>query len=481
MDLLQTKIKEWRSNPIAFVDDMLRNPDGSSYGRRLDPWQREDLETALNTTQNVWWERPRGHDKTGQAGALALTQLMLGGTGQRNYFTATDSDQAGLAFDSLQGFINKNPLLREEIKVNRREVIVPELDNQLMVLPADAAGSWGLRPSLIVIDELEAWKGRNAEEFFYSLFSALGKVKGARVLVCSTAYWDKTGLCWKLREQVQADPGWIFSRRGQCASWIPPEFLEQQRRLLPAHVYQMLHENIWTETGGSFLTFEEVDGIFNPGISPVSQHKGAKHYIGLDLGLTHDATVAAVLHWSNGGVVVDNLQTWRGSPGNRVNIDDVEQWLLRAAENYKSIQITADPWQAIGMIQRLQAKRINVSEVSFTSTYRGKLFTNLLEAVRSNKIHCFPHEDLKKELLQLHFTEKNGSLRVDHPSGGHDDHVTALAMAALAVIEEVTSKREPLDPRLAAALRGASLYGSRDWGERRADQFFGGRARTRIY
>ena len=101
---------------------------------------------------------------------------------------------------------------------------------------------------------------------------------------------------------------------------------------------------------------------------------------------------------------MDNLQTWRGSPGNRVNIDDVEQWLLRAAENYKSIQITADPWQAIGMIQRLQAKRINVSEVSFTSTYRGKLFTNLLEAVRSNKIHCFPHEDLKKELLQLHFT-----------------------------------------------------------------------------
>lgn len=481
MNLFQEKIREWKNNKISFVDDMLRNPDGSSYGRRLDPWQREDLEIALNTTKNVWWERPRGHDKTGGAAAVTLSQSMLGGAGQRIYFTATDSDQAGLAFDSLQGFINKNPFLREAMKVNRREVIVPELDNQLIVLPADAAGSWGLRPSLIVIDELEAWKGRNAEEFFYSLFSALGKVKGARVLVCSTAYWDKTCLCWKLREQVQDDPGWIFSRRGQCASWITPEFLEQQKRLLPAHVYQMLHENIWTEAGGSFLTYEEVDSIFNPEMKPVSQHKGTKHYIGLDLGLSHDATVAAVLHWSNGGVIVDNLQTWRGSPGNRVNIDDVEQWLINAVENYKPVQITVDPWQAIGMVQRLQAKRINISEVSFTSTYRSKLFTNLLEAVRSLKIRCFPHEELKKELLQLQFVEKNGSLRVDHPAGGHDDHVTALAMATLAVTEEVSSKPAPVDPKLTALLRGASLYGSGDWSEQRTNQIFGGRSRTRIY
>lgn len=431
---LAARLRKWRANPINFVDDMLKHPDGTSYGKRLDPWQREDMRAALTSGKNVWWERPRGHSKTQDAGAVALTQLVLGGQGQRLYFAATDGDQAALAYDSLRQFVLRNELLSSWVRLLHRQAVVEATDSVLTVLAADAASSWGLRPSLVVVDELEAWRGSTAEEFFWALYTSLGKVPG-RMLICSTAGWDRTSLCWKLREQVQDDPGWIFSRRGQCASWIGRDFLEQQRRILPDHVYRMLHLNEWAEGAGAFLTYAEVESIFDPGLASQSQHKGALHFIGLDLGLSHDATVALVLHHEERCVVVDAIQTWQGSPGDRVRLSFVEEWLRQAARDFSPAEVILDPWQAVGLAQRLREAGLKVTEANFTPAYRDKIFLNLLRLVREGKLKCFPHERLKDELLQLSFTEKGGNLRVDHRPGGHDDHAVALAMAALAVVE----------------------------------------------
>jgi len=433
---LAARMRAWRKAPMRFVEDVLRHPDGRSYGRGLDPWQREDLEVALTAGKHVWWERPRGHSKTQDAAAVALTQLILGGRGQRIYFAATDGDQAALAFDSLRGFVLRSQLLAEWVRLLHRQAVVEATDSTLTVLAADAASSWGLRPSLVVVDELEAWRGTNHEEFFWSLFSSLGKVPGARLLVCLTAGWDRTSLAWKVREQVQKDDAWIFSRRGQCASWISPRFLEQQRRVLPEHVYRMLHENEWTEAGGAFLTFAEVEAIFDPGLEPAEAHQGVPHFIGLDLGLARDATAAVVLHAEEGGLVVDQIRTWQGSPGDRVRLASVEEWLKKAAVDFAPAQIVLDPWQAVGLAQRLRDAGLRVTEAAFTPGYRDRIFLNLLRLVRERRLRCFRHRRLKEELLGLSFTEKGGGLRVDHRPGGHDDHAVALAMAALAAAEQ---------------------------------------------
>lgn len=85
--------------------------------------------------------------------------------------------------------------------------------------------------------------------------------------MATTAHWDRTGLCWQLREKVEHDPAWHFSVHSQCASWIRPEFLEEQRRLLPDHLFRMLHLNEWTTVGAEFLTWDEIEAVFDPGHS----------------------------------------------------------------------------------------------------------------------------------------------------------------------------------------------------------------------
>jgi len=435
------QIAAWRKNKITFQDQVLKFPDGSSYGKNLDPWQREDMIALLETEKNTWRELPRGHSKTMDSAALALTELFLAAPGQRIYFAAADRDQAALALDSVRSFIAASvDILRGAVKVVKDTATVEALDSSLKILPADAPGSWGLRPTLIVFDELTAWRGEPAEEFFYSLYSSLGKVEGARCLVITTAGWDKTSLAWKLREKIIDDPGWNFLRRGQTASWISPEFLEQQKRILPVHVNQMLHDNEWSEAGGAFLTFEEVSGVFVPEMFPIKERREGDHFIGLDLGLSNDAAVGCVVHYENEKVIVDQFRTWQGSKKDRVDLQDVEHWTRAAVENYSRAKVIADPWQAVGMVQRLKADGFDVEEFTFSQKSRDQMFANLLDLIRNKQLKSFEHETLKDELLQLHFIEKNGHLRVDHRPGGYDDHVIALALAALVAVQ---SKKKP--------------------------------------
>ena len=436
----RSRIARWRADGLAFLQDVLTLPDGGSYGAALDPWQREDFAAAFESSSNIWWERPRAHSKTMDAAAFALHHL-LSGPGRRVYFAAVDRDQAALAHDSTSGFTHRSDLLRDALKVDRWRVSAPSTGSALEVLAADAASSWGLRPSLVIVDELQAWRGEAAEELFWSLFSALGKVPGARMLVATTAGWDRTSLCWKLREQVRDDPGWVFSRRGQCASWVDPAFLEQQRRLLPEHVYRRLHENEWTEAGGAYLTYAEVEGIFDATMRPVLSCSQRPHYIGLDVGLSGDATAVAVVHRGSDGVAVHQIATWQGTRGAKVQLGAVEEWIADAARRFSGAQLHADPWQAVGTVQRLRERGIRCHDVSFSAQYRGRLFQNLLELVRTGSLRCFAHERLKDELLRLEFREVGGNLRVDHPPGGHDDHAVVVAIAALAAMTAPKKRR----------------------------------------
>jgi hypothetical protein len=105
--------------------------------------------------------------------------------------------------------------------------------------------------------------------------------------------------------------------------------------------------------------------------------------IGLDLGLTKDRAVAAVAHadqqtgtdlspWltvdgaatakpkvrSSTRVVLDRMETWAGSRANPVRLETVEQWVLEAHRTYNQAPVVYDPFQAVGMAQRLERRGI---------------------------------------------------------------------------------------------------------------------------
>lgn len=423
---LSELVARWRKDRMAFRSEAILLEDGRPFGAVVEPWQRADF-MALDAGQyrHAYLERPRGHGKTFDLAVEALSELLLGPPNQRLYCCAADEEQARLLFDDVATKFQRNPLLAGAVRVTARDILVKATGSRLRVLNSDAPSAYGLRPDWIAIDELAEWTKR---ALWDSLWSATGKRPRCRVLVISTAGWDRTSIAWEVREIARTESDWLFSPRGQCASWVRPEWLEQQRRTLPPHVFARLHEARWVDGVGAFLTADEVNAIFRgtpDGSGPAC--------IGLDLGVAKDRSVAAIVERVGELLTVRAIHTWDPkNHGGRVPLQQVEEEVATLAKTH-NLPVQVDFWQAALMKERLEARGVLVREVKFTADQRRLLFGVLLDLVRTGRLLSVPHEELRRELLGLEVQQTASGWRVDHKAGRHDDHVVAVALAAQAV------------------------------------------------
>ncbi len=419
----QRALARWRADRMAFRADAITLEDGRPWGEVAEAWQVEDF-AALDSGehQHAYLERPRGHSKTFDLGTEAVTELILGRPGQMLFCAAADEDQARLLFEDVRDKFLRSELLRRSVKVLQREIVVYATGSRLRVLSSDAPSSYGLRPDWLAVDELAEWRRR---ELWDSLWTATGKRPRCRMLAITTAGVPGISeIAEEVRRIAQEEADWYFSARGQCASWIRPAWLAQQKRTLPAHVYARLHESRWVEGAGAWLTVEEVDGIFGtwPAVAgPVA--------IGLDLGVSRDAAVASVVRrdLETNLVVVEALVTWEPR-GGKIELPEVEAEVTELARRFNAPLIT-DPWQGILLAQRLRQRGVQVMEYPFTADSRRRLFGTLLDLIRTGRLRARPHDALRRELLGLAVEETAAGWRVDHRTGQHDDHVIATALA----------------------------------------------------
>lgn len=419
-------LARWRKDRMAFRREAVFLDDGRPFGEVMEPWQADDFR-ALDDPQyrHAYRERPRGYSKTFDMAVEAATELVLGPPGQRLYCVGADEDQGKLLSDDVVAIFRRSPVLKPLIRVTRTEVIVKATGSRLKVLNSNAPTLYGLRPDWIGCDEIPEWRGRAVWD---ALWTASGKRPRCKVRVIGTAGWDRTGLAWEVREIAERESNWHFSARGQCgASWIDPAWLEQQRRTLPAHVFARLHESRWVEGAGAFFTAAEVEPIFASELPA----NGGQAALGLDLGLSRDRCALARVRRDARAelVVVEGLWTWTPAPSARVDLREVEEEVAALASRDR-LPVVLDPWQAVLMGQRFQARGVKVIEYPFTASGRGKLFGVLLDLIRTGRLRSRPHEALRRELLGLEVKETTTGWRVDHRVGRHDDHVVAVALAA---------------------------------------------------
>jgi hypothetical protein len=171
---------------------------------------------------------------------------------------------------------------------------------------------------------------------------------------------------------------------GQCAPWIDPHDLAEQRRLLRPHVYRRVHENQWVADMGAFFTADEVEAVFDPALHPLAAPvRNAYHALRLDVGVTHDRTAAVVAHRDHrtGHVYIDNIRTWTGTREAPVDLMAVERAVWGLAVQFRA-EVTYDPFQAVQMAQRLGQQNVRVREYRFSGGSRRELFGNVLQLVR---------------------------------------------------------------------------------------------------
>src|SRR2546427_662664 len=154
---------------------------------------------------------------------------------------------------------------------------------------ADAPSSWGYAPSRVIIDEFSEWP-ESAESLWVSLWSSLPKRRGSAVVI-TTPGWNRDSLAYRVRTIAQRDPSWHFSATQEPAPWLDPETLEQQKRRLPSHVFERLFLGRWTDAGGAYLTFREVQTVFTDALP---EDPGPR-VIGCDLGVSRDSAAVALV------------------------------------------------------------------------------------------------------------------------------------------------------------------------------------------
>jgi hypothetical protein len=427
----------------------LQMEDGRRWGEMATPEQLADAKAVLDPAGPAMFfhTRPRGGAKTDDLAAVVVVWLaILAAPGARAYGAAADRDQAALLIDSIRAFANRTPGLAGALQIDAWRVTNRTTGATFGALAADGPGAFGLRPALLVIDEVAAWPDTPGPKLLWeALVSSMAKVPGSKLVVLTSAgspsHWS-----YRVLQHARSSGQWRTSEWPGPVPWVDPVALEEQRGLLTESQFARLHLNRWTEPEESLATHADVLACASLD-GPQAFNSASKPYvIGVDLGVKRDRSVLVVAHseststyWNGPDrvdkgtqIVVDRKMLWRPTKLRPVRLEEVEAAILQAWESYGRPAVVVDPWQAIGLAQRLRERGVRVEEFAFSTSSVGRLAGVLYGLIRDHRLVIDGQDsELVDELASVRLRETTpGTYRLDHGPSGHDDQAVAVALAA---------------------------------------------------
>jgi hypothetical protein len=413
--------------------------ENGRWGETATDFQRRDAAAVLdsNGPPFTFVTRPRGGRKSTDAAALCVAlHMTIAPAGATSFVVAADSEQAGIVLDSVRSFLRGARALRKFIKVEARRVVFladGEPTSSIAVLPADEASSYGLRPYLVIADELSVWPdSANAKGLWSAVVSAMPKIKGSKLVVVTSAgapdHWSATVL-----EHARTSAQWQVLETPGPLPWISSEVLAEQRSLLTGSAYARLHENRWVAGEDRLTTPEQVRACVGH-TGRLTPQRGVRYTLGLDVGLVNDKTCLTIAHRERRDdaevVVVDHQEVWQGTKDRPVDLGVVEEYCREAVRQYPG-RMVFDPWQSVHLAQRLRARGISVEEFTFSSASVGHLAVTLYRLLRDRLLDLPDDDELTSELSSVVLRENApGVYRIDTTGHGHDDRVISLALVA---------------------------------------------------
>ena len=447
------QIQKYNSDIISFAEEQYYLENGKLI--RLEDWQKDNIFKPIFDTKDQDGLRkynlaltmvPKKNGKSTLASIVSAYELFHGDINPEVYSIAGDRDQAGIIFQKTSRAIMRNPDWRHSVNVYKDAIELKNGDGVYRVLSADAPTAHGLNPSCLIADEL--WNQRDENLWTALTFSPVRKQP--LYFLISYAGFDKDSLLYKLFEQGVSglNPKMYFYKSEEnLASWITPEYLENQKLVLHPAEYQRMHECKWSSKESMFLTEEDIVKCINYSLRPrLIGDKNIHYFVSCDLGLVRDRTAVSVMHKDEqtGKVILDNLRVWQGTHEDPVLIADIEEFILSCVKNFNVQSVIVDPYQLKGTVQKLKSMGKPIEEFTFSSSNIQKLSSNLYYLFHAGVIEIYDDKPLIKELLSVNAKQTSYGWRIDHESGKHDDMVIAVGMAALNAIEHVYNRPDIL-------------------------------------
>jgi hypothetical protein len=136
-------------------------------------------------------------------------------------------------------------------------------------------------------------------------------------------------------------------------------------------------------------------------------------------------------------VMIVNHQLWRPTKNGPVRIQDIEEFLLSLRQRYRVKRIYCDPWQAAGLIQRLQGKFGSViEEFPQTSGNLTIATEELFRLISSRNLIAYHDTELEKHVLNAVTVDSSRGVRLAKEKASRKiDLCVALAMACAAAVQ----------------------------------------------
>jgi hypothetical protein len=451
-----------------FLDALVINssPEPRRFGDIAEPWQREMVAPMVPAIDRLAGLRDdfsgpdtsrfmqilaRGHNKSSLEAWIGAFLLLAARRVIHGYILAADSDQGRLVLEATEDMARYNPWIARQLRVTKNKITGPA--GSIEVLPCDAASSMGLRGNFFIADEFVHWK---RQKEWTALVSGLGKMRPDVFVAISNAGLLHTWQHDAFLDAERHPESWsLFHRPGTLASWMSPETIAANRRMLPPSEARRLIDNEWIDPAAEcdYLLRPEVDACADLGerlglqYRPRRQYGVSNYVAAIDYGPRRDRTALVVLHQSLDRVtVVDRLDVWQGSPESPVQIDRVEDWIKSVRSAFEPRVFVVDPYQMEGSIQWM--KKQNIPVEAFAS--RGgagnyEMAQHLRALIVEQRLAWYVgagdltvngrRETLADELSALRVKRMPYGYRFDHENQRHDDRAVAITMAALRAVD----------------------------------------------
>jgi hypothetical protein len=435
------------NDPAAFRQRLLIDADGAAIPFCPDPWQEEDFaaldpawrfavgrwDGPMPAVRRLWSERPRGHAKTSDLGIMATWALLFAPRPVVGIAAAGDKDQAALLRSSIATLARLNPWIGSILDVQQWKVTNARTGAELTILSSDVATSFGQLPDFIIADEVSHWPEGRGDALWHSLLSAAAK-RGNCLLAAILNAGFTEHFAWTVREKVRDDSAWHFSRLdGPQATWITEERLAEQRRLLPAVVFDRLWGNIWASGLGDALQESDILASLTESEPLTGFERDYIFFGGLDLSISRDASACVIVGRSSAGRLrLATVRAWTPpGKGRKIDLTLVRDSVLSLSRQFPTVQIGYDQYQAELMRADLERAGVSMTPVAFMGKAAQEMASELIEAFTSRRVGLYHDAALVDDLRRLRIRESAAGWRLDPPrtASGHGDRGIAFALA----------------------------------------------------
>jgi phage terminase large subunit-like protein len=194
---------------ISFFPKVLRHYKGEWAGHpvTLEPWQAFNVgslwgwrqEDELRRYRLAFDELCRGNGKSTMAGGIALLGTFFDDEpGADGFSVATKKDQARIVFDSARRMVLASPGMgKRGIVAQKHEILHDASASKFLPLGADADTLDGLRPHIVIADEVHAHKSPDVIEIMQT---GMGTRRHPLLFEITTAGQERESIWWQHRE-----------------------------------------------------------------------------------------------------------------------------------------------------------------------------------------------------------------------------------------------------------------------------------------